>query len=64
MYLLMCQKDMYLPMDHLMDLLVDHLMVQFMEPLMELLKNHLMDKPTHLMGPGINLCISHLIMAL
>ena len=47
-----------------MDLPMDHLMVQFMEPLMDLLTDHLMDKPIDLMGMGINLCISHLIMDL
>ena len=51
-------------MDHLMDLPMDHLMVQLMEPLMELLMDHLTDKPTHLMDPGINPCISLLLMAL
>ena len=51
-------------MDNPMDLPGDHLMAQFMEPLMYLLMDHLTDKPTHLMGLGINLRISHLIMAL
>ena len=43
-------------MDHHMDCL----MVYFMEPLMDLLT----DKPTHLMGLGINPRISNLIMDL
>ena len=64
MCLLSCQQDMYLPMDHLMDLPVDHAMVNLMEPLMDLLMDHLTDKTIHLTSLGINPHTSLLIMAL
>ena len=55
---------MYLLMDHLMDLPVNHLMVELMEPLMDLLMDHLTDKTIHLTSLGIIPHTSLLIMAL